>query len=221
MCTNFERIIEARRIKQFLAGKPGVELKVDDNFSTEDYRNLNRENIRITENILAVSIIRGDPAFTIMNWSINWNARQPIYNSRIETIREEPRWTKIFNESRCLIPATAFFEYRPFENDSPETKQLKKEKKIKRKTKFGISIPGQEFFFIGGIYVWNGNMNYCSMITTPAHKDLQIIPHHRSPYMLNSEQAMEYLQGSPDYLLDNISAYPKEMNLEVKQVSEY
>ncbi len=199
----------------------GAEVKVDDNFTSEEYQNLNRENIRITENILAIRLLNGKPAFTIMNWSINWNAKQPIYNSRIETIREEPRWTKIFNESRCLIPATAFFEYRPFENDPPETKQMKKENKIKRKTKFAISIPGAEFFFVGGIYVWNKDMNYCSMITTPAHNDLRIIPHHRSPYMLNNEQAIEYLQGSPDFLLDNISPYPNDRNLEVQQVSEY
>ena len=157
--------------------------------------------------ILAINLKDTKPIMTIMKWAINWNPKMPIYNSRVETIRDQPRWKSIFNKSRCLIPATSFYEYRPFENDPPDVTKLKKENKVKRKTKFNIAVKGEEFFFIGGIYVWNKDMNYCSMITTPPHKDLQIIPHHRSPYIILIDEALEFLEGDPAYLLDNIKLF--------------
>lgn len=163
----------------------------------------------------------GKPEFSIMEWSINWNPKMPIYNSRIETIKSEKRWTIIFKNGRCLIPATSFFEYRPFENDPPDTAVYKKLNKIKKKSKFGISIPGEPFFMIGGIYVIIKDKEFCSMITTPPHRDMKKIPHHRMPYLMTYKESIEFLQADADYLLDNINHYPDDKELEIKQASAY
>ncbi len=217
MCTNFERDASGKLIiKKMKEEKYPV--SYDDEFTDEDYDNLKCNDIRITTDILTLKLIDKEPKLTIMNWSINWNPKMLIYNSRIETIRETPRWKTIFKNGRVLIPATMFYEYRPPENDPPEAKAFKKENKIKKKSKFGITIPGQDFFFIGGIYIWNKDMNYCSMITTPPHKDLSKIPHHRCPYLLEYSEAMEFLEADPDYLLDKVDTYPKNRKLEIKQV---
>lgn len=220
MCTNYDRYITDKEIKKKMKSLK-YPVKNDDDFTDEDYENLKQIDIRLTSDILSVAMKENTPVFTIMKWSINWNPKMPIYNSRIETIREQARWKSIFTKSRCLIPATAFYEYRPFENDPPEITKLKKENKIKRKTKFSISIKDADFFFIGGIYVWNKDMNYCSMITTPPHKDLKKIPHHRCPYILLPEEAIEFIEGDPSYLLDNVDTLDSSKKLEIQQVSEF
>lgn len=220
MCSNYDRYIKDKEIRKKMM-KKDYPVKYDDDFTDDDFENLKQKDIRITSDILAINLKDTKPVMTIMKWSINWNPKMPIYNSRVETIRDQPRWKSMFNKSRCLIPATSFYEYRPFENDPPDITKLKKANKSKRKTKFNIALKGEEFFFIGGIYVWNKDMNYCSMITTPPHKDLQKIPHHRSPYILMIDEAIEFLEGDPAYLLDNINPLDTSKSLEIIQVSEY
>ena len=59
------------------------------------------------------------------------------------------------------------------------------------------------------------------MITTPPHKDLQKIPHHRSPYIMLLDEAIEFLEADPAYLLDKISPLDSTKKLEITQVSEF
>ncbi len=219
MCTNYDRYITDKDLQRKLK-KLNAPLGIDKDITEEELEKLKQKDIRITSDIMTVKIKESMPVITIMNWSINWNPKMPIYNSRIETIKDQPRWKSIFNNSRCLIPATSFYEYRPFENDPPDVAKLKKENKVKRKTKFNISLEGEDFFFIGGIFVWNKDRNYCSMITTTPHKELQKIPHHRSPYIILPEDAMEFLEADPAYLLDNIKPLESSKKLEISQVSD-
>jgi putative SOS response-associated peptidase YedK len=220
MCTNYNNNISQKDIQKFFK-KLKTNIDYDNEYSEDEYQNLKQDNIRMTNNILSIKLIDNKPNFTIMGWSINWNPKMPIYNSRIETIRSEKRWTTIFNAGRCLVPATMFYEYRPFENDPAQAVAYKKEHKIKKKSRFGIEIPDVPFFMMGGIYVFNNDKNYCSIITTEPHKDMKQIPHHRCPYIMNAEESLEFLHGEPQYLLDNIQHYSNEKSLEIKQVSEY
>jgi putative SOS response-associated peptidase YedK len=220
MCTNYDNQISQKDIQKFFK-KLKINIDYDKEYSSDDYQNLKQDNIRITTDILTMKLIKDKPTFSIMGWSINWNPKMPIYNSRIETIKGEKRWTSIFKNGRCLIPATMFYEYRPFENDPPDDVKFKMENKIKKKSRFGITIPDVPFFMIGGIYIFNKDREYCSMITTEPHKDLKKIPHHRCPYIMNYDESIEFLHGEPQYLLDNIKHYPDNKHLEIKQVSEY
>lgn len=219
MCSNYDRYLKDKEIRKRM-GKVEYPVENDDDFTDEDFDNLKQKDIKITSDILSIKLKESKPVMTIMKWAINWNPKMPIFNSRIETIKEQARWKSIFIKSRCLIPATSFYEFRPLENDPPDVSRLKKESKIKRKTKFNISVKGKEFFFIGGIYVWNKDANYCSMITTPPHKDMKKIPHHRCPLILMPEESKEYLESDPGYLLDNIKELDSSRSLEIKQASD-
>ena len=210
---------DAKDLKKELKEK-GIIIDLDPKIPEKRFDELRGDNIRITTDILTIKLIESKPAFSIMNWAINWNPRQPIFNSRIETIRSEKRWATIFKNSRCLIPADSFYEFRPPENDPPDTVKYKKEHKIKRKTKFEIGISGASGFMIGAIFVFNKDKEYCSMITTEPHKDMKQIPHNRSPYILDYKDSLEFLQGDPDFLLDSISHYPDDKKLEIIQASE-
>ncbi|KXK44186.1 MAG: hypothetical protein UZ05_CHB002002696 [Chlorobi bacterium OLB5] len=220
MCTNYDRYITDKEIKKKMKALK-YPVKNDDDFTDEDLENLKQKDIRLTSDILSINLKDSGPVMTIMKWAINWNPKMPIYNSRIETIREQARWKSIFSKSRCLVPATGFYEYRPFENDPPDIVKLKKENKIKRKTKFSISVKDEKFFFIGGIFVWNKDANYCSMVTTPPHKDLKKIPHHRCPLIILPEEAKDYLEGDAAFLLDNIKEFDSRRSLLIEQASDY
>lgn len=220
MCSNYERFIKDKEIQKEMKSN-GYPLGYDDKFTPDDYQNLKQQDIKITSNVLIVRKDEEKPLLSIMKWGISWNPKIPIFNSRIETIREQPRWKSIFMKSRCLIPATSFYEFRPLENDTPEAKQYKKENKIKKKSKFSIEMPNHKFFFIGAIYVWEKDVFACSMITTNNHPDLAKIPHHRSPYLIEPKDAKEYLEADPVFLLDNIDIYDKTKHLEIKQATEY
>lgn len=220
MCTNYDRYITDKEIKKKMKTLK-YPFKNDDDFTDEDIESLKKKDIRLTSDILSIIIKDSVPVMTIMKWAINWNPKMPIYNSRIETICEQARWKSIFSKSRCLVPATGFYEYRPFENDPPDVVKIKKENKVKRKTKFSISVKDEEFFFIGGIFVWNKDANYCSMVTTPPHKDLKKIPHHRCPLIILPEEAKDYLEGDASFLLDNIKEFDSRRSLLIEQASEY
>ena len=106
---------------------------------------------------------------SIMKWEYNVFNRQVI-NTRIESIRDKSFYR---NASRCLIPATGFYEWD------------------KEKNRYLIH-DNDALFFMAGIYQQeNDQFNY-SVITRPASQTLYI--HERAPVIMNREEAREYLK---------------------------
>lgn len=82
-------------------------------------------------------IILPDTNLAFLEWGFTPQfAKRPLINARAETILEKPTFRKAFKTMRCLIPATAFFEW-----------EKGKEKKIKRR----ITVTDQTIFSIAGI----------------------------------------------------------------------
>ncbi|MER3496971.1 MAG: hypothetical protein C4320_09580, partial [Armatimonadota bacterium] len=73
------------------------------------------EEIRPTNRVLTV---RGDgaPAFLtwgfVPSWSKDASAGQKLINARSETAFEKPSFRSAFRHRRCILPASAFFEWR-------------------------------------------------------------------------------------------------------------
>lgn len=106
---------------------------------------------------------------SIMKWEYNVFNRQVI-NTRIESIRDKSFYR---NASRCLIPATGFYEWD------------------KEKNRYLIH-DNDSLFFMAGIYQQeNDQFNY-SVITRPASQTRYI--HERAPVIMNREEAREYLK---------------------------
>ena len=106
---------------------------------------------------------------SIMKWEYNVFNRQVI-NTRIESIRDKSFYR---NASRCLIPATGFYEWD------------------KEKNRYLIH-DNDALFFMAGIYQQeNDQFNY-SVITRPASQTRYI--HERAPVIMNREEAREYLK---------------------------
>lgn len=176
MCSRFENketgISVFQKLKKDLDGKFILE-------SDEETKSI---NIAPTNKVL--SIIRNkEKDYSIKNifWGIQFNKdnKSPIiFNSRIETIKEKKFWNNIFQKNRCVLPATAFYEW----------------KKIKDiKIPYRISLKNQNMFYIASIFLEQEGIKYSSMITTTPNDFVEKI-HNRMPVILNQQQAFKFIE---------------------------
>lgn len=148
-------------------------------------------------------VIVPGPAITKLKWGFTEAfAKRPLINARQETILQKPTFRESFTSSRCIVPATAFFEW---------------EKSGDIKIKHRISVKGLPIFSIAGIrksYAQpDGTMlETFSIITTDATPSFSKI-HNRMPVILKQENEDFYLNHivppsevktllTPDYQLD-------------------
>lgn len=109
-------------------------------------------------------------------------AKRPLINARGETVHEKPTFRKSFLKGRCLVPATAFFEWEEKDN-----------KKIKRK----ISVEDVTIFSMAGLYEdfisKEGNrFRAYTILTTDANTQMALI-HDRMPVILSPEDEDKWL----------------------------
>lgn len=133
-------------------------------------------------------------------------AKQPIINARSETVLEKPTFKEPFESKRCIVPATAFFEWE---------KQEGTEQKDRRK----ISIKGQVIFSIAGIcerYLneEGKNMLTYTILTTEANEQMKGI-HHRMPVLLHPEDEQTYLnlEKDPQKISNLLKPYVGELEI--------
>lgn len=109
-------------------------------------------------------------------------SKQPLINARAETILQKPTFREPFKYSRCIIPATAFFEW---------------EKTEKQKIRRRISVSDLPIFSLAGIRKRypqeDGTFKETfSIITTSATEELKKI-HPRMPVVLSLQDEEFYL----------------------------
>jgi putative SOS response-associated peptidase YedK len=143
------------------------------------------------------------------NWAKDISFDKNTKNARLETIGEKPSF-RGYKEQRCLIPATAFYEWK--RHDS----------KGKKKEKFIISPKNISIFTFAGLYNrWkdpNSGKELLSftIVTKSAEGIMQEIHNtkQRMPVILkmNSENAW-LSNGKIDYVSDFIAVSQTPMNL--------
>lgn len=134
-------------------------------------------NIAPGSTILTIISRNDAPVARMHTWGIQTRSGRPVVNARIETIHTKPLFSQLINTSRCLIPASGYYEWRkegqaktPFYFTSPDHKPL---------SFAGIIKPGDE----GGQVV---------ILTTRAFPQYTTI-HDRMPVILSQEQELHYL----------------------------
>ncbi|MFZ4589913.1 MAG: SOS response-associated peptidase [Ignavibacteria bacterium] len=150
-------------------------------------KDLKQINIAPNDDILVIH--KNDNEFAIKNFS--WGIKFPgdntplIFNSRIETIASKPYWKNIFKRNRCIIPATAFYEWKMMEGN---------------KIPHRISFDSMPLFFIAGIYVKINDGIFASMITTTPNTTIAKI-HTRMPVILSKEDGLNFLSNDMEEVL--------------------
>ena len=139
-----------------------------------------KENIAPTNNILTLTHNNNKYKLTFMKWGIKFSEDSPlIFNSRIETIKSKKFWFNLFNKNRCLIPMTAFYEWK---------------KEGSRKVPYRIFLKNEDMFFVPGLYIKPKESDeiQTSLITTTPNKFIKPI-HHRMPVVFKFTEALNYL----------------------------
>ena len=131
------------------------------------------------------------------------------FNARSDSLNEKPVFKKAWkNRQRCLIPATAFYEWPDKKQISPGIKRME----------YAISIKGTKIFSMAGI--WDAaalpdsdtTLRSCAIITTDANEAIAKIPHTRMPVILKEEDEDEWLDvgTAPDSAFKMLHQYPEE-----------
>lgn len=167
---------------------------------------LKKINIAPTDDIMVINKENEELALSIFSWGIKFpKSNIPIiFNSRIETINSKPFWGNLFEKNRCLIPATAFYEWKSFG-------------KIKIPQR--ITFNKLEVFYIAGIYLSQDNQNFVSFITTNANSSILRI-HNRMPVIFDLKTGIEFLLHKNSKSLQNFINMENLNDVEIETADE-
>lgn len=172
-----------------------------------------RENISPGTLVPAIVLERGRRALRLRHWGLvpHWSKDRKIafklFNARAETAHEKPSFRDAFHRSRCLIPATCFYEWQ-----KPEPGAAKA-----RKTPWAFSLASAEPMTLAGLQaVWvdpaSGERLLSCAILTCAPNELLARVHDRMPVILAEADRDAWLApGTPPADLRALSRpYPAE-----------
>lgn len=198
MCSRFEN--KETGLSIFTRIKKNYDIE---NFSID---NLKKINIAPTDDIMVIKKVNDKLALSIYSWGIKFpKSNIPIiFNSRIETINSKPFWGNLFGKNRCLIPATAFYEWKSFG-------------KIKIPQR--ITFDKLEVFYIAGIYLSQDNQNFVSFITTNANSSILRI-HNRMPVIFDLKTGIEFLLHKNSKSLQNFINMENLNDVEIETADE-
>lgn len=184
-------------------------------FNVRDTTSLIPDNadIRPTQQVLAV---QADHVLARMRWGLvpAW-AKDPrigakMINARAEGIAEKPSFKRPLRFQRCIIPASAFFEWK---GTTPGAK-----------VKYRIARRDGELFGFAGLYdTWKSpgslgspegeTVSTCTIITTQPNELVATI-HNRMPVILSPEDEDDWINPDltePAELLHLLRSYPADL----------
>jgi putative SOS response-associated peptidase YedK len=117
---------------------------------------------------------------------------KPLINAKAETIGQLKTWKESYEQRRCLVPSSGFYEWRHEGKNN--------------KTKYLFTLPDKQTLFMAGVYKTvrkddNTASEYFSIITTSANTSMQPI-HNRMPVVLYHYEYKQWLTGDFAILLD-------------------
>ena len=119
----------------------------------------------------------------VPSWAKEPSTQFKMFNARAETIESSKAYKKPFNEQRCIVPASGWYEWRK-ENGG--------------KTPYYVTGNEQGLAFAGVYDEWQQGespLTSFSVITTDAAPDLEFL-HHRMPLLLKEDQFEDWLSGT-------------------------
>jgi putative SOS response-associated peptidase YedK len=165
-----------------------------------------RKEVFPTDNVAVITNKDGYNVIEPAKWGFdNPFSKGSLINARGETIDEKRTFKDLFLESRCIIPATAFFEWKT---------------EGRKKIKYKIGLADWEIFGMAGLYRVHrddvGNIFLsCVIITTMANEVMSKV-HERMPVILSRDQENFWLNPSvkdPQFLKEFIRSYKGSLTL--------
>ena len=124
------------------------------------------------------------PTVFTMVWGFHLpDSKVPIINARVETAREKVTFRESWENRRCVIPASYYFEWEHLTTASG---------KKKTGEKFRIQPEGSSIVFFAGLYrieeIKGVKVPVFTILTTEAAEEIRFI-HYRMPVMLAEDDA--------------------------------
>ncbi len=118
-----------------------------------------------------------------MQWGYRLNHRLLI-NARSETSAEKPIFRESLRDRRCLIPASAYFEW------DHSAKPLKK---------YAFNVPRRKIIYLAGLYRFepDARLPVFTILTRPAAENIARF-HDRMPVIIPSEMKEKWLDRTQD-----------------------
>ena len=192
MCGRFESKPNAEGLVSLLK-----QLNIDLIVEKED--GLKTVNIAPTEKIIGITKQEDKYLLSSYDWGIKFSKSSPlIFNSRMETIIEKKFWLNTFNRNRCLIPMSAFYEWK---------------KEGSKKVPYRIFLKTEDLFFVPALFYSNS----ASLLTTTPNAFIKPI-HHRMPVIFTYKNAVSFLRNTVDQNLKLCVPFPNPEIMEMERV---
>ena len=123
-----------------------------------------------------------------MKWGFRIPGRSLIVNSRVETAAEKPTFIEAWNNHRCIIPASWYFEWEHLIGNSGE-----------RATghKYLIQPSGESFTWLAGLYRIEDGFPVFTVLTKEPTAELRRI-HDRMPLIFPRDVIEDWIDPGSD-----------------------
>ena len=134
----------------------------------------------------------------VPSWSKKLNKFSPLINARKETLTEKVTFKSLIQNSRCIVPADGYYEWK---------------REDKNKIPYYFTKEDNEIMFFAAIHQ---NNKFC-IITREATEKIKNI-HHREPLIINQSQINNFLNVKKEVMeiLNSI----KPPNLKFHEISK-
>ncbi len=152
----------------------------------------------------------------VPSWAKDPSIGHRMINARAETVSEKPSFRGPFRSQRCVVPATAFYEWQ---TDG------------KIRTPKMIALSGRELFGMAGLWsTWkvrdskSGStgelLETFTILTVDAVPEIRAI-HDRMPRILSASELEQWLDptADPDPLSHWVAQPPKDLHFQIHTVS--
>jgi putative SOS response-associated peptidase YedK len=197
MCGRYELVDGRRVFIRFRVTNPHQVPLLGDNL-----------DVRPTQQVWA---LQTDRVLSVMRWGLvpAW-AKDPrigskMINARAEGIESKPSFKRPLRSRRCIIPASAFYEWK----GNPGAK-----------VKYRITRTDDDLFGFAGLYdTWHDperggdELVTCTIITTQPN-DVMAPIHNRMPVILLPEDEERWLDpdlSEPEHVVSLLRPYPAEL----------
>lgn len=186
---------------RFSLKKKLAEIQDQFNFWNELEDGYEKEVFLPTERIPVIRLIDDKKnKITLMRWGLIPNfikdfdtiKKYSMFNARSENLEEKTSFQNLLNTNRCLIPASAFYEFK---------------KEEKKKDKYEFTVNEESIFAMAGL--WDKWINpktkeeiySCTILTTTANDIVKPIhENNRMPVILEKESYHKWLNPNNHYM---------------------
>ncbi|MBV1708459.1 MAG: SOS response-associated peptidase [Erysipelothrix sp.] len=143
----------------------------------------------------ALVIVKNDVVHTTaMNWGfIKWDDKGRIINARQETVASSPFFKSSFEQYRCIVLASGFYEWDT------------------HKDRYLIRLKEQPVQYMAAVYQIKNDKQMFAILTQAAQTDFEAI-HNRQPVFLKKSEVDPYLSFK---ISDAAILRPRTWNLDI------